>query len=512
MKKMLIVVLLLFSPAFAKSYYYNLINLDIFVLKNGDINVIEKESFHFNGNFSYAYRSFYKNVEDFKVQGYATEKTGNKYVWHGSWKDTDKTFVLTYKIKDPFVVKKDYDLLYYTIVFKDRSVPVKSAVAHIYFPKSIKNAKYEINEGSVKIINDSVIMLTASDIPPNTAVDFRIKLPKGVINPPNTWKNFLSVNNEFLSFLFSLPLILFSLLIVKGAKEYKKAKENEKNYEKARPEDYPPAMAGLLLEFPPKPKEIMATVIDLAIRGYIYIHKIVKAFRRDEIVLVKTKNDFSKLNDYEKEIMEVLFSKKDSIKIKDLHKKFKPITLKIISRLIKKEGQKLNLYEKDINILLKDTLLKILKWPFVGYLLVLGYGTYFYLMNLSLFYTNVFIATMLINYVSLLVMTIKSFSVISLTPKGYGAKKAFNELKEYIEKSPLKEGRVFDTYLPYAISLGVQKKWIKKAKQIGYKPYWADSNINLKSLSTFITTSSSGVGGGGGGGGGGAGGGGGGAG
>ena len=131
MKKMLIVVLLLFSPAFAKSYYYNLINLDIFVLKNGDINVIEKESFHFNGNFSYAYRSFYKNVEDFKVQGYATEKTGNKYVWRGSWKDTDKTFVLTYKIKDPFVVKKDYDLLYYTIVFKDRSVPVKSAVAHI---------------------------------------------------------------------------------------------------------------------------------------------------------------------------------------------------------------------------------------------------------------------------------------------------------------------------------------------------------------------------------------------
>jgi uncharacterized membrane protein len=114
-------------------------------------------------------------------------------------------------------------------------------------------------------------MLYATGIQANSAFDFKINLPKGMITPQASFKNLISMNE----WLVPLPLLLFNLFIVYGfIKYYKLKREKNKSiiaYECIKPESLPPAIAGLLVNFSASVRGITATIIDLAVKGYIYI-------------------------------------------------------------------------------------------------------------------------------------------------------------------------------------------------------------------------------------------------
>lgn len=538
-EKAIILILLLISTAAAKSYYYESINLNVTVLDNGDLKVIEQETLVFKGNFSYVYREFYKPVQDFKVRdedGLLTVHIkDNKYLWTGSWTNTIKKFTLEYKIKDPFKVTRSYDSLWYTLVFKDREARVASSTSYFHFPETVNLNKtsYRLSRaGSVEIIDKDALKIQSGSIPANAALDFEITMPKGVIKPPLTLKNFRTLNPELIDTLSLLPFILVAWLIVKSYKAYlREKKEQVKSaefYKKVRVEDLPPAIAGLLIDYRAGVKEITATMIDLAVRGYIYIQKIVKPLWPDETRLIKTKDKLSRLNDYEKKIMKTIFRNEKEVSMNDLRRKFNPVgsryssPLKKIEELIQDEAVKQELASDEIKDLVRIKTLSVTKYTIIALIITIAH--YLIGRNMIVMMEGVFFivsaAFFLMGIISLMSLSILSSQVIKLTAKGFGARRTYKKLKRYIKEQPLTEGRVFDTYLPYAIALGVQKKWVKKAEKLEYKSDWHDANITTgsiialtASMNSSITPRSSGSGGGGGGfgGGGGAGGGGGGA-
>lgn len=516
---LLLVLLFAFSVSFAKSYYYNSINLEVTIMPNGDMQVTEYETITFDGDFSYVYRDFYDSVSDFSISGdYSRfEHSGSKYTWYGNWVSTTKTFTLSYIIKDAWKVTSDYDQLFYTIIFKDRSVPVISSRSVFTFPDNFKYTNYRVNTGFVSVSGNTVTV-TANNVQPNSPLDFEITLPKGVISPPASLKNFASLSPDLMGLFLKIPYVFFYFFIFKGFFDYKKKKESlDKEstfYDKTRVEDYPPAVAELLVTYKVGINSITATIIDLAVRGYIHINKIVKHMWPDEIVFVKTKNDFSRLLGYERDLMELIFRNKDKINLSELKLILNPrgtvnMPITSLNNSMENEAVNLGLNDKKISDELFSASFSVTKFPLIGCVLFFVYLFTLIYLELVGFVILINVITVLALFGSISVLSILSVKLLRLTPKGEGARLTYKELKDFIKKSPLTEGRIFDTYLPYAIALGVQKEWIKKAQALNYQSNWHDNNISTitiisltNSINASIMPRSSGGGGGFGGGGG----------
>ncbi len=524
--RFILIVLLILSVSSAKSYYYNFINVNVTVLSNGDLRVIESESIVFKGSFSYVYRTFYEPVYNFSINGDLTNfsSDGNKYTWRGDWVNTVKTFNLSYVIKDPFVVKEDYDKLWHTVVFKDRSVIVNKAEAHYFFPKPINTSNFRTNRGVINQLSSNELIIKDSNIPPYTALDFEIFLPKGIIEPVMNWKNFKSFYSAQLNILFLSPLIFFIYLTIKGYVNYfselRKKRKQSIIYQTINVESLPPAIAGLLVDFKVNVKEVTATIIDLAVRGYIYFHKIIKPFWPDKIKLVKVINNFNRLNAFEKRVMNIIFSRSDEVFFSDLKSLFSPsgklyinTPLYEVIELIKREAVNLGLAGELIGDLIHGKVMLVIKPLIVSLVLsIIHLITCFLIINVESISFLLIMVNFLIIISSIILLSALSSRLIVLTPKGESARLTYLKLKDFINHQPLTDGRLFDTYLPYAIALGVQKKWVKKAEKLNYNSSnssWHSSNISnfslialSYSLNSSISYSSSGSSGGFGGGGG----------
>ena len=515
---LLLVLSLLFSVSFAKSYYYNSINLDVTVLPNGDMQVIEYESITFEGSYTYVYRDFYKSVNDFSISGDYTklERSGDEYKWYGAWTDVTKTFTLNYVIKDAWTVTNNHDRLFYTLVFKDRTVPVLNTRAVFTFPAGFRYTDYRVNTGSVTA-SGNIVTVTAINIQPNSPLDFEITLPKGVISPPNSFKNFISLNTGLVSILANIPYFFFIALCIKGFFDYKRKKEaldkESTFYEKVNPESYPPAIAELLVTYKVGINSVTATIIDLAVRGFIHINKIVKHMWRDEIIFVKVKSEFVRLLGYEKELMELMFRHKEQVNLDELKKILNPTRsvstpITSLNSSMESEAVSLGLNDKKIDAELSGIFFSTAKYPLIGGALFVAYLFFTVYSGLIGLVITMNIVTIVVLFGTMTILGTINAKLLRLTPKGEGARIAYLELKEFIKKSPLTEGRIFDTYLPYAIALGVQKEWVKKGEMLNYESKWHDNNINTlsiialtNSINTSITPSGSGGGGFGGGGG-----------
>jgi uncharacterized membrane protein len=123
---------------------------------------------------------------------------------------------------------------------------------------------------------------------------------------------------------------------------------------------------------------------------------------------------------------------------------------------------------------------------------------------LNLFLVNILL--LLTSLSALIVNAVMGYEMPKKTDLGVAAKHKYMDLKKFIKEYPLEEGRVFDTYLPEAIALGEQKKWVKKAEELGYQPNWyKGGEFNYYSFNAFyigFMSAGGGTGGGGGGGGG----------
>ena len=117
------------------------------------------------------------------------------------------------------------------------------------------------------------------------------------------------------------------------------------------PSDLPPAVAGTLIDERTDIKEILATIFDLAKRGYIEITEKVEkvwVFTNRDYELKLKKSGYDLLS-YEKKVMDSLFSvstPEAKIKISDLKNKFY-LQLTDIKEKIYKETIKRGYFEED---------------------------------------------------------------------------------------------------------------------------------------------------------------------
>lgn len=251
------------------------------------------------------------------------------------------------------------------------------------------------------------------------------------------------------------------------------------------PEKLRPAELGTLIDERADTLDVSATIIDLAVRGYLSITEIpIKwIFGETDYLLKKADKDFSELLIYEEKLLKRLFSNRKEIKVSELKKDFY-VDLAIIKRQLYKEVVAKRFFPSDPE--------KIrISYIRIGILLIFA-GV------VSLAASGAFLAFggfgLGILLVGILVLVFSRFMPrrtalgyeMYLRTKGY---ELFISKVEKYRQQFFEKKNMFNEVLPYAIVFGLTEKFAQALKDLGVKPDTTGWYYSSRSLDTVNFTS-----------------------
>ncbi len=436
------------------------------------------------------------------------------------------TFHLTYEVERAmnFFTEKDdngapefftHDELYWNITGNEWVVPIAQSSAEIHLPYPIE--KQDINTlcytgefGSTDqncrayASDDKTIKVTTRrPLETYEGLTGVIALPLGTITPPTITKQTLwfLADNWPLLMPFLVFLALFLLWMAKG-------RDPEVGNDTVIPHYKPPrglrpTECGIIIDEKIHPRDITATIIDLAVRGFIKIEEVSKKglIRKKtdhRLTLVKNQKQ-SSLTDFEKKIMRALFSEpkkaEDILKLfsilkkadkKKDHKLIKEVTQERKSVLI---SELKNSFYTHLPLIKKSVIEKLVKDRYFPSSPAKTRGRYMGFGFATLIITFYIGEIIFVEFGALMVGALIVSGIIVLifgnfmprkTHKGRETYYVLKGLYEYIntaEKDRMefqeKANIFFEKLLPYAAAFGLTKKWTKAFdKLITSPPSW----------------------------------------
>lgn len=498
----LIILLCLFwvGTAEARTYYYDSIDVKIRVNPDSTFDVEETMTYNLNGDFGYFYRDIelkdldhITNVEVYdnnrnRLEEYDLSYKGNKlYIqWNFPRRDYDnelKSWAVKYKVHGGLGFFDNYDELYWNAVGSDREVLVKQAKVEVVLPEQIDDLKARMfigyagtkNEYNDYEINGNKVIFTREDISPNQYLTIVASWPKGFVTKPFLYRNQAIILITLLIALL-IPLIIFIRAFkvwFKKGKDPRIKKTIIAHYEP--PNNLEPAVIGVLTRQDVNIKDILATVVNLAVRGYLKIREEENKFlfiKSKEYIFEKIKQD-ENLKPFEAKIMNDLFEKGDVVSSNDLKKKFYK-NIPGIKKEIHREISQTGLFDANI----QKTRKKYIK-PYI-FIIVLAVIIFFASVMIikSLGLNDVFIICAIILGLSLALSSVIgiTFALFMpvLTDKGLEAKWQALGFKEYLQTAErfrigTETLETFSKFLPYAMVFGVEKQWAKRFDDFSYK-------------------------------------------
>ncbi len=502
-KLLFAILFLLISPvqgrAQVKEYSYQNINFIFTVHEDSTVDVVEEETFDFHGNFHNAFRNLSLNkvddITDIEVADAEThipvpftlarESGGKKIEWHYDLTDTIHTWILTYKLHGAISFLKDHDELYWNL-FTDFSVPIGNVTAQVILPKesdisNLQGTLYrtypEGLDNFSQIINKKTIYFKAVNILPQEDVTIAAGWPKGIVSKTAYFKDAIWIWwPVVLSIVLVLGSIIFAFVYWYRTEKWRKGRGTiVPQYEP--PQNLRPAIAEVLVKESISMKTWPATLIDLAVRGYVTIEEDKPSFfgwlGKNYIVKKKKEPDVD-LQSFETAYLNILFEYQDYFSTKEL--KNAPsrsrglyLRMKELEKdLYKEVDLDTNAYEK-----------KVSKEKIFGSFAGVGFVIMWILLAFSSFIGELIGGKFLVLLLAILV----SVGIIvwflkfeaRLSAEGAIMREDWLGFKLYLETAERYRMQnltpeIFEKYLPYAMIFGIEKKWAKAFQSITMNP------------------------------------------
>jgi uncharacterized membrane protein len=530
-------------------------NADILINKDGTINVKETIIYDFQGQQRHGiFRKIdsiktnqdgRKYILDFNVL-HVSDENNHPYKYQESrskdWLelkigDPDKTltgvktYVLEYKVSGALTYFTDHDELYWNLTGDGWEIPIKDFSGSVSFYQLLpySNIKYICYEGvkgstsqdcKIDYLDDKVSISSNKNIVPGEGITLVVSFPKGVVSvlEPREYKTPL-ITKIFLV-LLGLGAIYWYLIfpikyLISLIKQRKFFKNNQRIvsawFEPPKYENgitFSPAETGFIVDNKIDHRELTATIINLAQRGFLKIREDGK--RHFSFILSQNAN-FSELRDFEKKVMVALFNKDEDISdLSDILTSFiNPDKLpKIIKSFDGNDQLKSDNNEEFVEVSTKDlkkskTLFgKIVKFNTMVEEEVVNGGMYKTkpTEELNKNYTFTWLGLATLNIPLALIGVFLGKNIVKRTEKGIEkyseAFSLFNFLKSQDEQLNFqsKNQMFFEKLLPYAAAFGVEKIWAERFKDISIvKPDWYEGDGFTDS--GFITSMTHSIGG-----------------
>ena len=285
----------------------------------------------------------------------------------------EHTYDIVYRVRGAMNAFADHDELYWNAVGNDWPVPIEKATAMVHAPADITQIVcFSGSFGATLGVRhrDEQRVPTAefskASLNPYESMTFVVALPKGAVTPSPTpileeRFNFTSafrvtpatggISGGMLALLAGVVIFLvwkfgrdrrYAGSAVEAA--YGKdggpevaapIREGETPVEFEPPEGLRPGELGTLIDFDAGTLDVTATIIDLAVRGYLKIEEVEKEWYqfKHDWMLTKLEKD-EPLRQYERSLYDGLFTSGDEVKLSDLKNTFAARMSKVREQLM----------------------------------------------------------------------------------------------------------------------------------------------------------------------------------
>jgi uncharacterized membrane protein len=530
-------------PAFAAVRQIIIQHFDdeVVVGEDGTIDVTETIEARFSGeNWHGLYRSI--PVEYTNPQGLnytllidhvsATDSDGRTLKWEQSSEgrytkfkiyvpnadDSTHTIVFHYRVLDALRFFEDHDELYWNVTGSDWEVPIQSASAHIALPAGVTGLHAIAYTGAVNSrAQDAVVEVKDSSVDIHTTrpLSFHegltavVGFDKGFVHPPSGATKFIQFLRSNIPLL--IPIIVFFVMFWLWWTRGRGPERQAIAVQYEPPDKLTPGECGTLVDNEAAMRDITATLVDLAVKGYMTIeqrdesHLLGLSHSKEYIFhLKKPAAEWTAARTHEQQMLSALFDNGAStdVKLSDLQNHFYTQLPGIRDSIFQA------LMSDNYYLHRPDTV----RQGYIGAGLAIGFLTVAGNVFLSRA-TGIASPTWIIAGVaSGVVICAFGYFMSARTVTGQRALEKVLGFEDFLgrtqkdqidrlEKTP----ELFEKYLPYAMALHVEKKWVQAFSGIamqppgwyqgsyggGFMPYLLVSDLNMMSMQAGSTMASS---------------------
>jgi len=516
----------------AKSLYWERYDVDIAVQPNGDLRVVENQVIVFtSGVFREGYAELAtrntEGIDDVTVSengqpytfesiisngdegAYTTEKTdsGNiSVIWAmGPTRNTTRTFELAYTVHGAIRRYPEGNEFQWNAIspgLHDFEIRASTVTLHMPSGAPVTLADYLIPpefSGVPMDVTQSADNLTVTwtarrEILPAEGVQVVVQFPPDTVGGSkpawqygydlrvqweDRYKPLVDLGLGVLAFLLLTggPMGLYLLWYWRGRDP---KIETVPEYIAAPPNGLPPGIAGTLADERANVQDIIATLIDLARRGYLEIEETdmpsALGLGRDFVLRKKPDADFEELGDYERTLYNAVFGKKDEIRLRDLNQKFY-VHLPALQRKLYAEAVAAGYFRSN-----PESVRGTYSGLGVALIVLAGVGGCVSSGLLSEWTAAIICPFMSLGLLGIALawlgqhMPVKSRKGAEAAALSRAFKTYLSNLERYADATAV--AGQFEQYLPYAIAFGLERSWINRFKRvpstpplIWYRPY-----------------------------------------
>ncbi|NLV72728.1 MAG: DUF2207 domain-containing protein [Actinobacteria bacterium] len=474
------------ETAAAKDWRIDSLDVLLDVQDNGDVLVDERVTFSFEGNYQYVARDIptgntggITDVRVYDADGvpltegdapgtFSTFKEGETlYVQlNFDLTDTSASYTIHYRAKAVVMFFDEGDELRWRVFDASTPVPIGTVQATVKIPGAVSPADmtqavqvgYGV-ESNVTSPAPSSMVYRASDIPPYTNFWIVTGFPKGVVKYTWTARRLAEFLIPKIGFL--LPIVFFlGMLLIWHRRGRDEPATVYARYVSEPPSDLGPGLAGALVDEKVDTKEVVATIIDLATRGYLDITDTSSAGPSGKALTIFTRRKpLDGLEGFERKVADALFDKKhpDQVTTADLKNQFyshvQPIVDQVYTEVTRRKLFSSN--PKQVRT----------KWGGYG----LGVAVVLGVLTLIMVYAELsgWGWFMVGSIVSVGIVWAFAFRMPQRTPKGAQEQRKWEAFRNYLRdltrfQDMESAERSFEKYLPYAVAFGVEREWVKR--------------------------------------------------
>ncbi len=492
-------------PAFARQLVIQEFSAEIMVQENGVLDVTETISPRFIGAWNGIYRTI--PVEYVTPQGFnyellldvlsVTDASGARLKYESSRErhyfklkiyvpgaqDAMRTVVIHYRVYDGLKFFEDHDELYWNITGDEWEVPIQAASAKIFLPQGVTGVRattFTGAYGSREQDAEAEVSGPLVELRLRRSLGFRQGLTavvgwdKGFVHEPTVADRlYLFVRSNW---PLVLPLLVFGVMFWLWYTRGRDPRLHSIAAQYAPPEELTPGEAGTLVDNQAAMRDVTATLVDLAVRGFLLIEEKKKEhmmglWSDKEYVfhLRKKREEWTGLKPHEVELLDGVFSAgtDESVELSELQNKFYkniPLIRDRIFESLVKHGYYLHRPDKVRQAyLIAALVIGIVSVAFAG-----GLSAALGMAPLPFILAGIASAAIIFGFGWF--MPARTLSGARTLEGVLGFEDFLSHVEEDRFERTIKTPQMFEKFLPFAMALGVEKKWVTAFQKIYTQP------------------------------------------
>jgi hypothetical protein len=477
---------------------------DIRVDPDGSLDIAETMTARFTGEWNGIFRVIpvkYRTREGFNWsvglhlagatgedgQALRTETSRDRHytkykIWVPGAKDARRSLVLRYRVKNGLRFFDEHDELYWNITGDEWEVPIEVASATITLPagaQGVRAIAYNgpqgatATEAEVDIEGSTVQVTMPRHLEFHEGVTAVVGWGKGLVAEPTSADK--AAGFLFNNWPLAIPIPVFLFAWSRWRRRGRDPERRPIAVQYEPPPDLTPAEMGTLVDHSADMRDITATMVDLAVRGFLKFEeredkKLFGLISDREYVLhrLKPRSDWAGLAEHERRVLNGIFDGDEKTKeLSDLEDEFYSSLPGIRDGIFDRLKDHGFYHARPDKVRTRWMAGAVFFGLLVG---VLGsmVGT-----GLALSPVPFIVAAVLSGLTLLLFglfMPARSEKGARALEKARGFEEFLRRVEEHRYKRMITSPDMFDRYLPFAMAFGVEKKWAKAFEDIYTQP------------------------------------------